>query len=132
MLARNRRVRQIHNKQAQEPLNASADSRVGLPDFFFGNDFFGKDFSEKGFDSKDFDGLDFDGLAEIRRSLLTWYRQQGRSLPWRETRDPYAVWVSEIMLQQTQVQTVVPYYQKMSNCKRQSWERAIAPMPSPI
>lgn len=40
--------------------------------------------------------------------LLTWYREEGRDLPWRATRDPYAVWVSEVMLQQTQVERVVP------------------------
>jgi A/G-specific adenine glycosylase len=48
----------------------------------------------------------------LQRSLLNWYQQQGRDLPWRKTRDPYAIWVSEIMLQQTQVQTVIPYYQR--------------------
>jgi len=46
-----------------------------------------------------------------RTRLLKWYRKNGRDLPWRKTRDPYAIWVSEIMLQQTQVATVVPYYQ---------------------
>ncbi|MGB3495031.1 MAG: A/G-specific adenine glycosylase [Elainellaceae cyanobacterium] len=51
-------------------------------------------------------------IPELRRSLLQWYQQQGRSLPWRETRDPYKIWVSEIMLQQTQVKTVIPYYQR--------------------
>lgn len=51
--------------------------------------------------------------AEIRRlqtRLLAWYRQHHRQLPWRESRDLYPVWVSEVMLQQTQVQTVVPYF----------------------
>jgi A/G-specific adenine glycosylase len=46
----------------------------------------------------------------VRRKLLAWYDRHRRSLPWRETRDPYAIWISEIMLQQTQVKTVVPYY----------------------
>ncbi len=45
-------------------------------------------------------------------SLLRWYRKHGRDLPWRRTRDPYAVLVSELMLQQTQVATVIPYYEK--------------------
>jgi A/G-specific adenine glycosylase len=49
-------------------------------------------------------------LQSLRQSLLAWYRQQGRALPWRQTQDPYAIWVSEIMLQQTQVKTVLPYY----------------------
>ncbi len=46
----------------------------------------------------------------FRRKLLAWYRREGRDLPWRRTRDPYAIWISEIMLQQTQVETVKPYY----------------------
>jgi A/G-specific adenine glycosylase len=46
----------------------------------------------------------------IRRKLLGWYDRHRRRLPWRETRDPYAIWISEIMLQQTQVKTVIPYY----------------------
>ncbi len=49
-------------------------------------------------------------VAALRRRLLAWYRREARDLPWRRTRDPYAVWVSESMLQQTQVTTVLPYY----------------------
>jgi A/G-specific adenine glycosylase len=48
----------------------------------------------------------------LQRSLLAWYRSQARDLPWRRTHDPYAIWVSEIMLQQTQVETVIPYYRR--------------------
>ncbi|MCG2634977.1 MAG: A/G-specific adenine glycosylase [Gammaproteobacteria bacterium] len=49
--------------------------------------------------------------AAFSARLLTWYDQYGRQdLPWRQTTDPYRVWLSEIMLQQTQVQTVIPYY----------------------
>ncbi|MGA2317296.1 MAG: A/G-specific adenine glycosylase [Thermodesulfobacteriota bacterium] len=44
--------------------------------------------------------------------MLQWFKKNKRDLPWRKTRDPYAIWVSEIMLQQTQVATVIPYYQK--------------------
>ncbi len=44
--------------------------------------------------------------------LLSWYAQNARPLPWRENTDPYRVWVSEIMLQQTRVDTVIPYYQR--------------------
>lgn len=51
-------------------------------------------------------------LPELRQSLLAWYERVGRDLPWRHTQDPYEIWVSEIMLQQTQVKTVVPYYQR--------------------
>lgn len=47
----------------------------------------------------------------LQTALLQWYGHHGRDLPWRQTQDPYAVWVSEIMLQQTQVKTVLPYYQ---------------------
>jgi A/G-specific adenine glycosylase len=51
-------------------------------------------------------------LASARRRLLAWYCRNARTLPWRETSDPYAIWVSEIMLQQTQVATVVPYFKR--------------------
>jgi A/G-specific adenine glycosylase len=46
----------------------------------------------------------------VEAQLLSWYRANGRDLPWRETRDPYAILVSEVMLQQTQVERVVPRY----------------------
>jgi A/G-specific adenine glycosylase len=49
---------------------------------------------------------------EIQTKLLHWFRKNKRDLPWRKTRDSYAIWVSEIMLQQTQVATVIPYYGK--------------------
>ena len=51
-------------------------------------------------------------LAQLRRRLLGWYETHKRDLPWRRTSDPYAIWVSETMLQQTQVTTVIPYYQR--------------------
>jgi A/G-specific adenine glycosylase len=44
------------------------------------------------------------------RTLLGWYAREGRDLPWRRTSDPYAIWISEVMLQQTRVETVIPYY----------------------
>ena len=50
--------------------------------------------------------------AVFRRRLLRWYETHKRDLPWRRTRDPYAIWVSESMLQQTQVGTVIPYYHR--------------------
>lgn len=50
--------------------------------------------------------------SAIRRRLLRWYARHARALPWRGARDPYRVWVSEIMLQQTQVETVIPYYRR--------------------
>jgi A/G-specific adenine glycosylase len=48
--------------------------------------------------------------ARFRRRLACWYQRHGRDLPWRRTRDPYAVFISEVMLQQTQVATVIPFY----------------------
>ena len=48
----------------------------------------------------------------IVQSLLAWFRRNARDLPWRRTCDPYAIWVSEIMLQQTQVKTVLPYWER--------------------
>jgi A/G-specific adenine glycosylase len=51
-------------------------------------------------------------IRAIQRSLLHWFGRYGRDLPWRRTRDPYAILVSEFMLQQTQVTTVIPYYNK--------------------
>lgn len=48
----------------------------------------------------------------FRARLLAWYDAGHRDLPWRRTRDPYHIWVSEIMLQQTQVDTVIPYYER--------------------
>ena len=50
--------------------------------------------------------------AEVSRRLLAWYGREGRDLPWRETRDPYRIWLSEIMLQQTTVAAVIPYYKR--------------------
>ena len=48
--------------------------------------------------------------STVAQTLLTWYTKHTRDLPWRGQRDPYAVWVSEVMLQQTRAETVVPYY----------------------
>lgn len=48
----------------------------------------------------------------ISKQLLKWYSKYQRDLPWRHTKDPYKIWLSEIMLQQTQVETVIPYYMK--------------------
>src|ERR1700693_1843450 len=49
---------------------------------------------------------------KIVRGLLGWFAANARDLPWRRTRDPYAIWISEIMLQQTQVKTVMPYWER--------------------
>ncbi len=58
-------------------------------------------------------------LPIIQRTLLDWYAREGRDLPWRRTRDPYAILVSELMLQQTQVERVIP-----------KWEAWLAEFPS--
>jgi A/G-specific adenine glycosylase len=50
--------------------------------------------------------------AALRRRLLAWYRRHRRPMPWRGTRDPYRIWVSEVMLQQTQVAAAHPFYQR--------------------
>jgi len=50
----------------------------------------------------------------LRADLLRWYRKNRRDLPWRKTTDPYRIWISETMLQQTRVSVVVPYYEKFT------------------
>ena len=62
-----------------------------------------------------------DKIAALTDALLPWFAAHARNLPWRRTRDPYAIWVSEIMLQQTQVKTVIPY-----------WERWMQALPAPL
>jgi len=51
-------------------------------------------------------------MRELQTRLLSWYRHNQRDLPWRGESDPYKIWVSEAMLQQTQVNTVIPYYHR--------------------
>jgi len=63
----------------------------------------------------DFSYESLDDIAQdqsLSTRLLTWYTTEQRDLPWRKTKDPYAIWVSEVMLQQTQVKTVIPYYER--------------------
>jgi A/G-specific adenine glycosylase len=57
--------------------------------------------------------------SKVQLSLLNWFRREQRELPWRRTKDPYSVWISEVMCQQTQVATVIPY-----------WERFLAKFPT--
>jgi A/G-specific adenine glycosylase len=59
-------------------------------------------------------------VAAYRDALVPWYRENARDLPWRRDPDPWGVWVSEVMLQQTRVETVIPY-----------WERFLAEFPDP-
>ena len=65
----------------------------------------------------------------FRRRLLGWYRERGRTLPWRETRDPYHILVSEVMLQQTQVDRVLPKYEEW--LERYPTFEALAQAPEP-
>lgn len=51
-------------------------------------------------------------MKPFARKLLVWYEKNKRDLPWRKTRDPYRIWLSEILLQQTRVEAVIPYYEK--------------------
>ena len=53
-----------------------------------------------------------DRIFSFREKLLNWYDENKRDLPWRRTRNPYHIWLSEIMLQQTRVDTVIPYYKR--------------------
>ncbi len=62
------------------------------------------------------------------QAIIRWYRVQGRDLPWRRTNDPYAIWISEIMLQQTQVDTVIPYYYRFMEAFPNVYSLAHAPM----
>jgi A/G-specific adenine glycosylase len=64
---------------------------------------------------------------DIVERLGAWYDEHARDLPWRRTRDPYSIWVSEVMLQQTRVETVIPYYQRFL----ERWQdvRALAAAP---
>ncbi|MGB0063464.1 MAG: A/G-specific adenine glycosylase [Terracidiphilus sp.] len=66
-------------------------------------------------------------IAALRGRLLAWYAQNARDLPWRRTADPYAIWVSEIMLQQTRVAVVVDRYQKFMECFPTLVALALAP-----
>lgn len=64
----------------------------------------------------------------LSRKLLVWYRRKQRSLPWRKTSDPYLIWISEIMLQQTQVDTVIPYYHRFLKAFPTVYSLARAPL----
>ena len=64
----------------------------------------------------------------ISQVLIDWYHYHHRDLPWRRTHDPYAIWVSEVMLQQTQVVTVMPYYQRFMAAYPTVQQLAAAPL----
>lgn len=56
--------------------------------------------------------MNYPYVAEFRQTLVGWFEREKRDLPWRHTKDPYKIWVSEVMLQQTRVDTVIPYYNR--------------------
>lgn len=66
---------------------------------------------------------------QILSRLLAWYKRHGRSLPWRRTSNPYHIWLSEVMLQQTQVDTVIPYYLRFLEKYPDIETLALAPLP---
>ena len=50
----------------------------------------------------------------MQKKLISWYQETHRDFPWRQTQDPYKIWISEIMLQQTTTEAVIPYYERFS------------------
>jgi A/G-specific adenine glycosylase len=73
--------------------------------------------------------LNLPAIRSLRLKLTRWYDRAQRDLPWRRTRDPYAIWISEVMLQQTRVAAVIPYYQRF--LKRFPDAPALAQAPEP-
>lgn len=67
-------------------------------------------------------------INEIRACLLAWYERHRRELPWRGETSPYRIWVSEVMLQQTQVTTVIPYYRRFIKQFPTVADLAVAPL----
>ena len=60
-------------------------------------------------------GTWYTAVMDWTEELIQWYETNRRDLPWRKTSDPYRVWISEIMLQQTRVAAVIPYYERFLN-----------------
>src|SRR5690625_4732525 len=73
--------------------------------------------------SKSLQSLD---IRSFQNKLLQWYDLHQRQLPWRQTKDPYKIWISEVMLQQTQVKTVIPYYRYFTKTFPTVFELAMA------
>ncbi len=67
-------------------------------------------------------------FAAARRALLTWFRRRRRDLPWRRSSDAFRIWVSEIMLQQTRVDSVIPYYERFVSALPDVFALARAPL----
>jgi A/G-specific adenine glycosylase len=68
-----------------------------------------------------------ENASDVAEAIVSWYQHSHRQLPWRETHDPYAIWLSEVMLQQTQVVTVLPYYHRFLEALPTLHELAMAP-----
>ncbi len=68
-------------------------------------------------------------MKPLRSALLAWFDVHQRDLPWRRTKDPYAIWLSEVMLQQTQVATVIPYWRRFLERFPTVWSLAGAELP---
>ena len=66
-------------------------------------------------------------MKHFSGKIIAWYEQHKRDLPWRNTRDPYLIWLSEIILQQTQVAQGLAYYNKFTNTYSNITELAAAP-----
>ncbi|MGA8367080.1 MAG: A/G-specific adenine glycosylase, partial [Candidatus Acidiferrales bacterium] len=71
----------------------------------------------------------FQFLAPFQRALLSWFRAHRRDLPWRRSRDPYRIWVAEVMLQQTRIAAVLPYYHRFLKKFPRVERLARAPLP---
>lgn len=56
--------------------------------------------------------MEYQYTKQFRQGLVEWFNEEKRDLPWRHTKEPYKIWVSEVMLQQTRVDTVIPYYNR--------------------
>ena len=58
--------------------------------------------------------LNYEYKQQFKENLVAWFESEKRDLPWRHTKEPYKIWVSEVMLQQTRVDTVIPYYNRFT------------------
>ena len=71
--------------------------------------------------------MNYQYKEQFSKSLVEWFKQEHRDLPWRHTKEPYKIWVSEVMLQQTRVDTVIPYYNRFIEKYPTAQELAYAP-----
>lgn len=71
--------------------------------------------------------MNYQYTSEFQQALVEWFKKEHRDLPWRHTKDPYKIWVSEVMLQQTRVDTVIPYYNRFMDKYPTSESLAYAP-----